>query len=233
MSGSGKWISAQALELVLDAEAPSADRSGARELDPDKIVRLGGRVTLKRLVNGTHGGLSVVVFQVDGDDGSTVLSETSLRLLDSAVQAFKAADELGAAAVVAALKTAPPVAPPPVDRSARVTLSGAPATPGVAGAPQPINPATGQHGDYWVLSAEERAKGYVKPLRDSYRHDTCGATTTMGGAIASTYARDPHFYTSTFCVRCRGHFPLAEFTWLDGRGDANECMDPAKVPPPT
>jgi hypothetical protein len=44
----------------------------------------------------------------------------------------------------------------------------------------------------------------------------CGMTTTMGRALSETYARDPHFYGSTFCCTCGGHFPVAEFTWEDG-----------------
>lgn len=52
----------------------------------------------------------------------------------------------------------------------RVPLSGqAPATPD-GPAPQPIDPATGQHKDYWVLSEEERQKGFVRPVRRIYRH---------------------------------------------------------------
>lgn len=53
----------------------------------------------------------------------------------------------------------------------RVTLSGRPPAPGMeeSGAPQPIK-SNGQHADYWVLSAEERAKGWVRPLRASYVH---------------------------------------------------------------
>ena len=46
--------------------------------------------------------------------------------------------------------------------------------------------------------------------------------TTMGLALAETYARDPHFYSGTMCVNCRTHFPLNEFKWEDG-----EPMDPA------
>lgn len=140
------------------------------------------------------------------------------------------------------------------------TTNGAPPAPGLdsAGAPQPIDPATGQHAAYWVLSAEERAKGFVRPVRTSYRHigvrpkyplrdltpeeqraDTvgyvkyekypesgsidgrfwtqkqlesgCGSTTTMGQAIAETYARDPKYYGATFCCACRAHFPVGEF----------------------
>lgn len=30
--------------------------------------------------------------------------------------------------------------------------------------------ANGQHADYWVLSKEERAKGFVRPVRRSYKH---------------------------------------------------------------
>lgn len=71
---------------------------------------------------------------------------------------------------------------------------------------------------YLVLSEEERAKGFVRPYRDSYVHVTCGTTTRMGQAIAETYARDPHFYGATYCVHCRKHRPLNEFTWAaDGQ----------------
>lgn len=38
------------------------------------------------------------------------------------------------------------------------------------GAPEPINSETGMHGDYYVLSKEERAKGFIRPLRDKYIH---------------------------------------------------------------
>jgi hypothetical protein len=83
--------------------------------------------------------------------------------------------------------------------------------------------AVGQHKAYVVLCDEERQKGFVKPLRTSYRHKVCGVTTTMGRALSETYARDPHFYGATFCVACNVHKPLSEFTWLpDG-----EPMDPS------
>ena len=76
-----------------------------------------------------------------------------------------------------------------------------------------INPSTGQQKGYVVLSAEERAKGFVRPVRDSYVHLKCGTVTKMGRSIAETYARQPNFYSGTFCVHCRVHLPLAEFRW--------------------
>lgn len=88
----------------------------------------------------------------------------------------------------------------------------------------------GQQKGYVVLSAEERAKGFVKPVRRSYVHahpsETnreigCGVETKMGIALAETYARDPRFYSGTFCVGCGTHFPLNQFVWDDG-----EPMDP-------
>ena len=72
---------------------------------------------------------------------------------------------------------------------------------------------------YLVLSEEERAKGFVRPVRTSYRHLTCGSVTTMGVGIAETYARQPTFYGATFCVQCSMHRPVGpdgEFVWLDG-----------------
>lgn len=130
-------------------------------------------------------------------------------------------------------------------------------------------PAAGQHKDYWVLSAAERAKGFVRPVRLTYRHvglpkprfelrdlteqelewyagvgyvkyepypesdrpalgrfwtqddlnrvdRGCGFVTRMSRPIAETYAREPHFYGSTFCVGCGVHLPVGEngeFVW--------------------
>ncbi len=77
----------------------------------------------------------------------------------------------------------------------------------------------GMQKDYLVLSDEEIAKGYVRPVRASYKHKKCGIVTTMGLKIAETYARDPKFYGGTFCSGCGAHFPVGEdgeFTWLDG-----------------
>jgi|CXWL01.1.fsa_nt_gi hypothetical protein len=154
------------------------------------------------------------------------------------------------------------------------TTSGQPPEPGFecASAPAPIDPATGMHRAYWVLSEAERAKGFVRPVRTSYAHvgiagpkyplrdlteeeqvrfstagyvkfeaysesdsiagrfwtqpqldsvgKGCGAVTIMGLAIAQTYARDPHYYGSTYCVGCFAHFPVGEqgeFVWDDDR----------------
>lgn len=95
----------------------------------------------------------------------------------------------------------------------RTTLTeGSPVTPDHL----KLDPITGQQKDYVVLSAEERAKGFVRPVRVSYTHAKCGTSTLMGQALAETYAREPSFYSSTFCVACRAHFPVGadgEFTW--------------------
>jgi hypothetical protein len=66
---------------------------------------------------------------------------------------------------------------------------------------------------YLVLSEEERAKGFVRPVRASYVHRACGTVTTMGAALAETYARDPKFYGATYCVHCGMHRAVHEFTW--------------------
>ena len=76
-----------------------------------------------------------------------------------------------------------------------------------------IDPDTGMQKGYVVLSDDERAKGFIRPVRRSYVHSTCGTVTTMGQSIAETYARDPAFYSGTFCSHCRNHFPLDQFVW--------------------
>ncbi len=74
----------------------------------------------------------------------------------------------------------------------------------------------GMQNDYVVLAEEERAKGFVRPVRRSYKHLKCGTVTKMGQTLAETYARDPGFYSGTFCCDCRAHFPVGadgEFVW--------------------
>lgn len=46
----------------------------------------------------------------------------------------------------------------------------------------------------------------------------CHAVTTMGTALAETYARQPSFYGATYCVTCRQHLPVNEFEWVDDAG---------------
>jgi len=73
----------------------------------------------------------------------------------------------------------------------------------------------GQQECYLILSDEERAKGFVRPVRRSYIHKKCGTVTAMGQAIAETYARNPKFYGGTFCVHCGAHFPLMDYENLE------------------
>ena len=93
----------------------------------------------------------------------------------------------------------------------------------------------GQQEAYLVLSEEERAKGFVRPLRRSYKHlgppiayegvdgqtyeaghhGGCGAVTSMGDALCETYARNPKFYGVTFCTGCGTHLPVHEFVWVE------------------
>lgn len=81
-------------------------------------------------------------------------------------------------------------------------------THGADAAPRP------QAETYLVLSEEERAKGFVRPVRRAYVHvDGCGALTQMGLALCETYARDPGFYGATYCVGCSMHRPVGEFRW--------------------
>ena len=73
---------------------------------------------------------------------------------------------------------------------------------------------------YLVLSDDELAKGFIRPVRRDYIHAEelggCGAVTTMSLKIAETYARNPRFYGSTYCVGCQMHKRVGasgEFYW--------------------
>lgn len=75
-----------------------------------------------------------------------------------------------------------------------------------------------QHDVYLILSDEERAKGFVRPVRKSYIHTKCGVVTTMDLPLAETYARDPKFYGATYCCGCQKHLAVDEFLW-DGTNE--------------
>lgn len=74
---------------------------------------------------------------------------------------------------------------------------------------------TEQQEVYLVLSDEEIEKGFVRPVRRSYKHKKCGTITRMNQKIAETYARNPSFYGATYCIECRKHLPVSEFVWVD------------------
>lgn len=77
---------------------------------------------------------------------------------------------------------------------------------------------SGMQETHLVLSPEELARGFVRPVRRTYQHVTCGSVTRMNLIIAETYARNPTFYSGTFCSHCGSHFPVGEngeFVWED------------------
>lgn len=97
-----------------------------------------------------------------------------------------------------------------------------------------IDPVTGQQKGYVVLSAEERAKGFVRPVRNAYVHrGGCGDTTTMGRALAETYAANPGFYSGTFCANCHRHFPVNQFVWKGTDEELGSDLPEQKDPLPT
>lgn len=58
---------------------------------------------------------------------------------------------------------------------------------------------------------------FEQSVRHTYRHTECGGTTSMKSGIAKSIARDPEYYTATFCTSCGDYYPTDEFEWLDGK----------------
>lgn len=109
-------------------------------------------------------------------------------------------------------------------RAKRCTVKGELVDPAKApsGAPTEEKLADGQLRDHYVLCPEDRAKGWIRPLRIKYKHERCGAVTTMPMACAETYAAVPSYYGRTFCCTCCDYFPVGEtgeFLWIDGSGE--------------
>lgn len=191
------------------------------------------------------------------------LHDAIRRLADPSAEASAiAAERAIAAASVDRTKTTPPSGVTTDATDPRLGY-------GADDKPVPQNPV------YLVLSDEERAKGFVRPVRDRYLHvglagpkyplqdltqeqavertgalyakyepyprpnpdgssaigrywtraqldavgKGCQTVTTMGSELAETYAREPGFYGSTYCVHCSMHRPVGakgEFVWDDG-----------------
>jgi len=76
-----------------------------------------------------------------------------------------------------------------------------------------IDPTTGQQKGYVVLTAEERAKGFVKPVRGIVYPQGLRLPDEYGTALAETYARNPWFLQRHVCCACGAHFDLNQFHW--------------------
>lgn len=79
---------------------------------------------------------------------------------------------------------------------------------------------TGMNDAYLVLPEAVRVP-LTRPVLVRYIHDPelggCGTVTTMGRAIAETYATRPSFYGATYCAGCMKHRPVGihgEFYWV-------------------
>lgn len=113
---------------------------------------------------------------------------------------------------------APPVGVPRAPASTPATDAKGRKVEAAGGGDLPENfrerdPETGGQKAYVVLTPEERAKGFVRPVRNSYTHLKCSQPTQMSQDIAETFATDPKFYNGGYCIHCRGMFPLSEFVW--------------------
>lgn len=65
---------------------------------------------------------------------------------------------------------------------------------------------------------------YVAPIRNKYIHSKCGVVTQVGSAIADTYARNPTFYSRTFCIGCGEYFPISEFNWTQDNVELGKIL---------
>jgi hypothetical protein len=176
---------------------------------PPTILR---GTTASYLASVSPAAMSVLLAHVEARDW--VIDNTIDTLCAENLRMREALAEIGREQLAAARERAPgsrPSAELPVNRENVTLTDGSPVTPDH----RELKP-NGQQKGYVVLSEEERRKGFVRPVRRSYVHLTCGAVTTMGEALAETYARDPYFYSGTFCSECRAHFPVGddgEFDW--------------------
>ncbi len=73
----------------------------------------------------------------------------------------------------------------------------------------------GHEGEHGNVSMDISADKYARFEKTGFLGG-CGNVTIMGVSLAETYAREPEFYSGTYCAGCRNHFPIGEqgeFVW--------------------
>lgn len=73
----------------------------------------------------------------------------------------------------------------------------------------------GQYENYPTVDEGE----FEQEPRDSYVHGECGTVTTMRGDLPESVARDPEYYTKTYCAGCQEHVPVEEVHWEEDGED--------------
>jgi len=72
----------------------------------------------------------------------------------------------------------------------------------------------GQYENYPTIEEGE----FQQEPRESYIHDEefggCGSRTRMTGDLPESVARDPTYYTKTFCSGCGEYVPVEEVRWV-------------------
>jgi len=66
---------------------------------------------------------------------------------------------------------------------------------------------------------------FEQPVRDEYVHEGCSSTTKMTGDLPESVARNPHYYTKTFCVGCGKHVPVSEVYWKEDKCNWDEAPE--------
>lgn len=83
----------------------------------------------------------------------------------------------------------------------------------------------GQHERHPSLPESQLPKPDV-PVRLTYKHLKCLATTRMPVDCARTYYVNPSYYSSTFCCTCSDYYPTNEFIWPEDGKSITEKYSP-------
>jgi hypothetical protein len=87
-----KHVQFSSVQLQLDVDSPLKNPPLPRPVED--ITHVGGKLFAIRIPGGMKSGKSAVILHIDLDDGSTLLLEMSLGLLNTIPVAFHARDEV-------------------------------------------------------------------------------------------------------------------------------------------
>jgi hypothetical protein len=66
------------------------------------------------------------------------------------------------------------------------------------------------------LTPEEKAAGFIRPMRTRVKHKFCGTTSILRTVDALDMARDPTSWSTCWCMVCGRRLPADQFEWFPG-----------------
>lgn len=83
----------------------------------------------------------------------------------------------------------------------------------------------GQYKDHQTVPPDQRYKGSLEGVPQTYYHSKCGVATGMPEEIVRSYLVNPFLYSPvTFCCGCNAYVPMQEVIWIETKERLSDYM---------